>query len=205
LRRHYTIAAKNRYGCATRRIKGTCDNTATILRQRIEARVLAGLKDRLLMPELVAEFVRSFAEKIVASRRDMAQKRSAVERQLAETDRSLSSVIRAIEQGAWSETLRTRLAELEARKAVLRSELQTMGAPARSSHPSAAKLYRAKVAKLESVLNDPAIKAEASDALHGLIERVVLTPDADAPDGLRTELFGDLAQIQILGLGGRRR
>jgi hypothetical protein len=119
--------AKDRYGCATRRIKGTCHNTATILRQRIEARVLTGLKDRLLAPELVAEFVRSFAEEIAASQRDAAQNRSAVERQLAEIDRSLSGIVRAIEHGAWSETLRTRLAELEARKASLRSKLETMG------------------------------------------------------------------------------
>ena len=44
--------AKDRYGCATHRIKGTCSNTTTILRQRIEARVLRGLKDHLLAPEL---------------------------------------------------------------------------------------------------------------------------------------------------------
>jgi hypothetical protein len=151
----YTITAKDRYDWATRRIKGTCDNTATILRQRVEARVLAGLKGRQLTPELVAEFVHSFAEEIVASRRHMAQRRSAVERQLAETDRSLSGVIQAIEQGAWSVTLRIRLAELEAHKAALRSELETMGAPVPliALYPGAAELYRAKVATREGLRN----------------------------------------------------
>lgn len=52
----------DRYGCATRRSKGTCDNNATVSRQEIEARVLEGLKERLLAPELVREFVRSFQE-----------------------------------------------------------------------------------------------------------------------------------------------
>ena len=32
-----------------------------------------------------------------------------------------------------------------------------------------------------------------------LIDRLVLTPDADAPDGLRVELYGDLAEIMALG------
>jgi hypothetical protein len=203
----YTIMAKDRYGCATHRIKGTCDNTATILRQRIEARVLTGLKDRLLAPELVAEFVRSFAEEIAAAQRDIVQKRSAVERQLAETDRSLSGIVRAVEQGAWSETLRTRLAQLEARKAALRLEQDAMGAPAPlvALHPGAAELYRVKVAELEAVLNDPAIKAEAADALRALISQVVLTRDADAPDGLRAELFGDLAEILSLAAGAGER
>ena len=43
------------------------------------------------------------------------------------------------------------------------------------------------------------IRAEASDTLRGLIDRLVLTPDADAPDGLRVELYGDLAEIMALG------
>jgi site-specific DNA recombinase len=63
----YTILGKDRYGCATRRAKGTCTNGRTILRQRIETRVLSGLRDRLLTPKLVEEFVRSFAEQMAIS------------------------------------------------------------------------------------------------------------------------------------------
>src|SRR5262249_5536719 len=40
----YTIMGKDRYGCATRRAKGTCGNAKTITRQKIESRVLGGLK-----------------------------------------------------------------------------------------------------------------------------------------------------------------
>lgn len=64
----YTVMAQDRYGCATRRGKGTRDNARTIDRQRIEARVLGALKDRLLTPDLVDEFVRTF-EAELASRR----------------------------------------------------------------------------------------------------------------------------------------
>ena len=65
--------------------------------------------------------------------------------------------------------------------------------------PNAADLYRAKVADLEASLNAPQIKAEASDALRAPIDKVVLTPAPDAPDGLRAELHGDLADILWLG------
>ena len=58
----YTIIGKDRYGCATRRQKGTCDNGRTITRQQIEARVFDGLKERLLAPDLVAEFVSAVQE-----------------------------------------------------------------------------------------------------------------------------------------------
>ena len=56
----YSIIGKDRYGCSTRRSKGTCNNTRTIKRQAIEARVLDGLKARLVAPELVELFVSTF-------------------------------------------------------------------------------------------------------------------------------------------------
>ena len=40
--------------------RGTCTNRRTVLRDRILARVLAGLKHRLLAPELVATFVAEY-------------------------------------------------------------------------------------------------------------------------------------------------
>ena len=45
-----TVTGKDRYGCATRRGKGTCTNTHTINRQRIETRVLSALRERMVTP-----------------------------------------------------------------------------------------------------------------------------------------------------------
>jgi DNA invertase Pin-like site-specific DNA recombinase len=58
----YAIVARDRYACSTRKQKGTCDNRLTIKREEIEARVLDGLKERLLEPDLVAHFVGAFRE-----------------------------------------------------------------------------------------------------------------------------------------------
>jgi site-specific DNA recombinase len=35
----FTIVAQDRYGCATHRSKGTCNNNVTVTRQKIEERV----------------------------------------------------------------------------------------------------------------------------------------------------------------------
>ena len=56
----YTLTGADRYGCAMRRSKGTCTNGATIGRREMEARLLVGLKLRLMAPELIREFVESF-------------------------------------------------------------------------------------------------------------------------------------------------
>jgi site-specific DNA recombinase len=105
----------------------------------------------------------------------------------------------AIETGGWLPTMRGRLEELEARKAALTGELAKVeqAAPAVVLHPNAAEIYRERVAELELALNKPELRAETTEILRGLIERVVLTPDQTAPDRLRTELHGDIAMIAI--------
>ena len=65
-------------------------------------------------------------------------------------------------------------------------------------HPNMAEVYRLKVAELEVALNDDSIKAEAGDVLRTLIDRLVLTPAANAPDGIDAQLHGDLAAILAL-------
>ncbi len=197
----YTIVCKDRYGCATRRSQGTCDNGRVITRQRIEARVLHGLKDRLLVPELVAEFVRAYAEEMSVVQRAAMSQRSRLEAELTEVERRLNGVLKAIEDGAWSDTVRRRLEELDARKVAIKLDIDVLGVrpPPIQLHPNAAEIYRAKVAELEAALNAAEIRAEASEALRALIDRVVLVPDGEAPDGLRAELHGDLAMILHLG------
>ena len=69
----FTILSQDRYGCATHRSKGTCHNNATVSRKEIEERVLGGLKQRLLAPELVREFVQAFHEEINRTNAERAQ------------------------------------------------------------------------------------------------------------------------------------
>ena len=85
--------------------------------------------------------------------------------------------------------MRQRLDELEIREAALPEQREGMNepAPTRQLRPNATNTGRAKVADREVLLNAPAIRAEASDDLRALIERVVLTPSRDVtskPTGL---------------------
>jgi len=202
----YTIIGQDRYGCATRRSKGTCGNSQTITRQAIEARVLGGLKDKLMAPELVAEFVRAFQEEVNAAVRTAAQRRGELQRELESVERKMSGVMKAIEDGMYSPALKERMRELEARKGELAAGLaQPSQAPAVALHPNLSEIYRRKVAELEAALNDDSIKSEASEILRSLIDKVVLTPAPDAPNNLHAELHGDLASILSLCESGGRK
>ena len=61
------------------------------------------------------------------------------------------------------------------------------------------------MAELEVALNDDSIKAEAGEILRSLIDRVVLTPAAGAPDGIDAQLHGDLAAILALSNDNGRK
>ena len=109
----YTIVAKDRYGCATRKQKGTCQNSRTITRQEIDARVLDGLKERLLEPELVAAFVEGFQADMARARAAETAERSRTAKKRMEIDRKLAALVRAIEDGLYQPSMKERMQELE--------------------------------------------------------------------------------------------
>nr|WP_324292525.1 zinc ribbon domain-containing protein [uncultured Lichenicoccus sp.] len=199
----YTIMGRNRYGCATRRGKGTCSNSATITRQTVERRVLGGLRDRMLTQKLIETFVRTFEAELASLEKAKLSRRRMAADKLADVHRRLRAVLRAIENGAWSDSLQSRLTELEPSKTTLTQEPATADQPIPVVRllPNAPALYRDMVADMEASLSAPEIKLEAAEALCGLIDRVTLTPDPAAADGLRIELQGALATILAVASG----
>jgi site-specific DNA recombinase len=78
------------------------------------------------------------------------------------------------------------------RREELKARLAAADAPPPLLHPEMAQLYRQKVTTLAQALEHPETRTEASDALRGLIDAIVLTPDEGA---LRIELRGNLAAM----------
>ena len=191
----YTIVGKDRYGCATRRAKGTCANAITIIRQEIEDRVLSGLKDKLLAPDLVRAFVEEFQAEVNRLQGERQQAITAKRARLASVGRKIAGILAAIEDGAYNRSLTERLGTLEDEQEALTRELaQSPGEHTLRLHPRLAEVYADKVARLEEALNDPTIKTEAAEILRSLIDRIELSPHEDG-SGLDARLYGDLARI----------
>jgi site-specific DNA recombinase len=190
----YTIVAQDRYGCATRRSKGTCDNSATVDRQEIERRVFEGLKAKLLAPELVREFAQTFQEEMNRAAIERDQQFNTNRQHLAAVERKVAAIVSAIEDGGYSRTLGDRLSALEREKESLTALVAAGPAPVLRIHPRLADVYAEKVAKLEVSLNDPAIRHEASDLIRSLISEITLRPREDE-GGVDAVLHGDLATI----------
>ena len=207
---NYIIIAKDRYGCSTRRTKGTCSNEHVLERGSLEHLVLNGLKEKLIESGPVEEFIKEFNFQIAARTTADRGKRHRTAYELKQVEKKLAAILSAIEQGIVTETTRGRLLELEGEKATLERKISEPEAvPYPSIHPSLANLYRRKVAALEETLNDPGIRLEASETLRSLIDKIVVTPECqlDGPhrnsDRLQEEppsknsivLWGELATI----------
>jgi site-specific DNA recombinase len=79
--------------CSAARGQGTCSNRKGVRRAPLEALIVEGLRQRLLAPELVEEFVTAYHEEVNRRRRDETAARAGKERELAEVTRKLDGLI----------------------------------------------------------------------------------------------------------------
>ena len=189
----YTIVGPDRYGCATRRSKGTCSNALLISRQEIEERVLGGLRERMMAPELVAVFVEEFNAELRRLTSEAETHYAAANRAIKDTDRKIAGIVRAIEDGAYSPILKDRLVSLEKEKALALAQIaMAKPKPGVRLHPALPEIYRKKVESLAAALNQADTASEAGEIIRSLIDRILLTP---TEAGLKAEIFGDFAKL----------
>jgi len=105
-----------------------------------------------LTPKLVATFIKNFHEELNRLQREAGDAQIRLKDQLAAVDRKHEGVMRAIENGAWNDSIQKRLNELEAQQTVLREQLKLTANsnPVVRLHPNAAALYASKVANLHA-------------------------------------------------------
>ena len=189
----YTIVGPDRYGCAAHRSKGTCKNALLIGRHKIEDRVLNGLKERMMAPDLVAVFIAAFNAEMRRLATSAEREGLAAKRTLTEIERKLAAIVRAIEDGAYTPALKARLTALEQEKAQAEAQLRaSKSRPVLRLHTNLAEVYRSKIERLAEALNAPDTVTEAAEIMRGLIDRIVLTP---VGGGLHVELHGDFAVL----------
>ncbi|MEC8040816.1 MAG: recombinase zinc beta ribbon domain-containing protein [Pseudomonadota bacterium] len=139
----YTIVGKTNYGCANSRNKGTCDNRKTIKREELVGRVLAGLKDQLLHPNLIAEFVKAYQEEHNRLTALSSVDEAKTKRELAQVTRKIDRLIDAIAEGMFQESMKAKMDILEARKVEQEADLANVDQTAPVLlHPNLSVVYR---------------------------------------------------------------
>ena len=192
----YTLMNKTKYGCASARNKGTCDNRKLIKRESVEERILSGLRSQLMHPKLLKEFVAEYHREWNRLNSESTSARTSIERELKQLGGQIDKIVEAITAGMFHASMKTKMDDLEARKAELTAKLTAL--PEQDPivlHPALAETYRAKIAALSDSLNNEANRSEASELLRGLVSEVRQHPDESADDGHVIELYGELAAI----------
>ncbi|AZN73978.1 recombinase family protein [Georhizobium profundi] len=197
----FILVNKHQYGCANVRNRGTCDNRLTMRRDSLEEAVLDGLRDSLLHPDLVAEFVGEYQREWNRLRGEENAARQRQDAELQKVERQIANIVTAVKNGLYSEAMGEELRSLEERKRQLKRTQPTAPEPPRL-HPGLAELYRRKVTDLRASLNDDALKVEAAERLRSLLSAIRMIPE----DGrLQIELVGELAAILALGQAGMQK
>ena len=193
----FGIITPGRYACLNHHRRGTCDNGRSITREKIEARVLAGIKDKLVSSQAVAEAVKAYAEEMNRLNHDRRAQVAIDGKNLAKVEKAIAGIISAIEDGMYQPSMKARMDDLERQKADITARLSQARDDIPDIHPNIANLYRLRVERLTEALNDPDGGRQAAEALRSLIGEIVLTPGTKRGEvhaELRGELFG------ILGL-----
>ena len=175
-------------------MSGTCSNNRSIAREALESRVLAGLKDKLMAPEVAAEAMRAYQEERNRINRDRRLSGDQDRRALEKAEKAIKEIVAAIENGAFSRALGDRLNALEKERAVLRERLEQVPQDLPDLHPNIAEHYRRKIERLTETLASPEVTPDAGEAIRSLVERVTLLPGAQRGE-MQATLHGDLATI----------
>jgi hypothetical protein len=106
-------AGKDYLSCTAARRQGTCSNKRGIRRPVLEGLILDGLKDRLMAPELVKEFIAEFHREVNRQSRNREADQGLQQRDLDDVNRKLRRVIEAIAEGLRGPGRQIKLDELE--------------------------------------------------------------------------------------------
>jgi site-specific DNA recombinase len=188
----FIMASKNRLGCFGARDQGRCDNHLTIRRDEIEARVLSALQDKLLRQELFEEFCDEFTREMNRLRMEQRASLSAAKREIERIEVRRKKLVAMVMDGVSPSEVKDELNANAAKREALKSRLAAADAPPPLLHPEMAGLYRQQVKALAQALEHPETRLEASEAIRGLIDAIVLTPNQA---GLQIELKGNLAAM----------
>jgi site-specific DNA recombinase len=194
----YASIGRDYLACSAARGSGNCSNRQSIRRRALEGLIINGLRQPLMAPKLVEEFVRAFHKEINLQRRGDDALHQGKKRELTDVARKLDGLIDAVADGLRAPRLQQRLGELEARRMQLEQDLAAGPTTPVRLHPNLAQVYRCQVQRLQDALNEPDIRDEALQILSGLVERVSIGP---VDNGLEIEIVGEIAKMVELGIG----
>lgn len=195
--------AGHMWGCSVYRYGQRCTNNRHINTTDYEGRVLADLKAGMLAPEAISTWVREYHRDFARRAADMGRDRTKVERRMAEAERRLERLVKAVADGGgeFAEIRALLTAARDDRNKAAR-ELASMAALPNvlALHPHAEEQYRRQVEDLETAIAAPEAQREAIPRLRALIARIVVRPN-EKKRGVVLEVVRQMDEILSMTTG----
>ncbi|TYC90113.1 hypothetical protein FMM79_08850 [Novosphingobium sp. BW1] len=174
----WIVFGKERWGCSGHRNGRGCTNSKSITTASFERRVLRGLQEKMLDPDLVKAFVTEYHQEFARRTADQAARRWKLERQIDEEGRKIQRLVAAIANGAEFDEIKSALAKAQQARERCKLELSELAAvPVIALHPEIAKTYRRQVTDLtRSLTSDEQTTLQAQTIIRSLIDQVILYP-----------------------------
>ena len=194
-----TSVANQRVGCRNRYDKGdsVCTNTTTITWDKVETRVLSGLKDKLMTPDRIKVFTRAWTQRMAELRASEGQRRDAAEQRLKDVTKKQDRIRQAIEAGLYDPVMNEQMTALARQADDIKKELEAMDQPGNviDVHPNMSELYARRVDQLQQALTqDSNTQQQASSILRAMIDQIVIVP-AERYKTPEITLHGSLAAL----------
>jgi site-specific DNA recombinase len=193
----YAAVGRDYLACANARKLDICSQKRSCRRGALENHIVDLIRQRLMQPEAVAEFISAYSSEVNSGRAAANADRSRIEAERGHVMRRIDGLYDAIADGLRTSGLKDKLETLEARQAELDAILSNPAPSTVRLHPNLSEIYRRKVCALAETLKDPAIRATALEAMRSLISSITIREDEGAFtiafEGAITALIG-LAQ-----------
>ena len=114
--------------------------TGRIVQERIEERVLAGLKERLVSADAVAEAMKAYAQETNRLNQERRAQSEWDRKTLDKIERAIADIMAAINHGLYQPTMKARMEDLERQKAEITARLAQAPSDVPDLHPNIANL-----------------------------------------------------------------
>ncbi len=202
----WTIIGSERWGCSRHREGGpaACGNNRSISTGQMEARVLRGLQQHMLDPDLIEIYVREYHLEHARRSKELARDSERLKKRHREAVAKVERLVMAVADGADEFVeIREVLGKSRAERDGLASQLEQLEQlPVVALHPTIIADYRSQVAKLNAALaENPEARLEAIPKLRALINSVQVQPKATSAKGVTIEVTGRLNSMLALATG----
>ena len=116
--RAHSTADPDSYACTNHVLGNGCDNARAVDRKALESRVLTGLRESMMTPEIAADAMRAYTQETNTLNRQRRSSSESTRPELAEAAKAIAEIVRVIEQGGWHRALSDRLTGLKPNRTV---------------------------------------------------------------------------------------